>query len=140
MSASGPLQDLRVLELGQLIAGPFCGQLMGDLGAEVIKVEAPGRGDPMRDWGQGVPVWWSVIARNKKSITLDLRQPAGQALLLKLVADADVLIENFRPNTGKMESRLRSAVSGESRSDHGSGVRFRPDGPVFAARRLWLHR
>jgi formyl-CoA transferase len=99
MSAVGPLDDLRVLELGQLIAGPFCGQLLGDLGAEVIKVEAPGRGDPMRDWGQGVPVWWSVIARNKKSITLDLRQPAGQALLLKLVAEADVLIENFRPGT-----------------------------------------
>lgn len=99
MSATGPLQDLRVLELGQLIAGPFCGQLLGDLGAEVIKVEAPGHGDPMRDWGQGVPVWWSVIARNKKSITLDLRQQAGQELLLKLVADADVLIENFRPGT-----------------------------------------
>jgi crotonobetainyl-CoA:carnitine CoA-transferase CaiB-like acyl-CoA transferase len=99
MSSTGPLQDLRVLELGQLIAGPFCGQLLGDLGAEVIKVEAPGRGDPMRDWGQGVPVWWSVIARNKKSITLDLRQKAGQDLLLKLVADADVLIENFRPGT-----------------------------------------
>jgi crotonobetainyl-CoA:carnitine CoA-transferase CaiB-like acyl-CoA transferase len=99
MSAIGPLHDLRVLELGQLIAGPFCGQLLGDLGAEVIKVEAPGRGDPMRDWGQGVPVWWSVIARNKKSITLDLRQSAGQALLLKLVAQADVLIENFRPGT-----------------------------------------
>jgi len=99
MSATGPLNDLRVLELGQLIAGPFCGQLLGDLGAEVIKVEAPGRGDPMRDWGQGVPVWWSVIARNKKSITLDLRQNAGQGLLLKLVAQADVLIENFRPGT-----------------------------------------
>jgi crotonobetainyl-CoA:carnitine CoA-transferase CaiB-like acyl-CoA transferase len=88
-----------VLELGQLIAGPFCGQLLGDLGAEVIKIEAPGQGDPMREWGQGVPVWWSVIARNKKSVTLNLRDPEGQDLLLRLVAQADVLIENFRPGT-----------------------------------------
>ncbi len=97
--SSGPLSDLRVLELGQLIAGPFCGQLLGDLGAEVIKVEAPGEGDPMRQWGQGVPVWWSVIARNKKSVTLNLRDPAGQALLKQLARHADVLIENFRPGT-----------------------------------------
>jgi formyl-CoA transferase len=95
----GPLADLRVIELGQLIAGPFCGQLLGDMGAEVIKVEAPGVGDPMRAWGQGLPVWWSVIARNKKCITLDLRVAEGQALLRRLVADADVLIENFRPGT-----------------------------------------
>ncbi|MFM7121341.1 MAG: CaiB/BaiF CoA transferase family protein, partial [Gammaproteobacteria bacterium] len=97
--ATGPLADLRVIELGQLIAGPFCGQLLGDMGAEVIKVEAPGEGDPMRTWGQGLPVWWPVIARNKKSITLNLREPDGQALLRQLVADADVLIENFRPGT-----------------------------------------
>ncbi|MBX3707660.1 MAG: CoA transferase [Pseudomonadales bacterium] len=95
----GPLSDIRVIELGQLIAGPFCGQLLGDLGAEVIKVEPPGVGDPMRDWGQGLPVWWPVIGRNKKSITLNLREPDGQALLKRLVADADVLIENFRPGT-----------------------------------------
>lgn len=99
MTAPGPLADIRVLELGQLIAGPFCGQLLGDLGAEVIKVEPPGQGDPMRDWGQGVPVWWSVIARNKKSVTLNLREAAGQALLCSLVEHADVLIENFRPGT-----------------------------------------
>jgi formyl-CoA transferase len=95
----GPLADLRVLELGQLIAGPFCGQLLGDMGAEVIKIEPPGEGDPMRTWGQGLPVWWPVIGRNKKSITLNLREPEGQALLKRLVADADVLIENFRPGT-----------------------------------------
>ncbi|MCZ6854075.1 MAG: CoA transferase [Gammaproteobacteria bacterium] len=98
-SPAGPLDDIRVLELGQLIAGPFCGQLMGDLGAEVIKVEPPGAGDPMRGWGQGIPVWWSVIARNKKSITLNLREKDGQALLQRLVTHADVLIENFRPGT-----------------------------------------
>lgn len=98
-SVPGPLAGLRVLELGQLIAGPFCGQLLGDLGAEVIKVEAPGAGDPMRTWGQGVPVWWSVIARNKKSVAIDLRVEAGQALLRDLVRDVDILIENFRPGT-----------------------------------------
>lgn len=97
--ATGPLTDLRVVELGQLIAGPFCGQLLGDLGAEVIKVEPPGLGDPMRDWGQGLPVWWPVIARNKKSVTLNLREAEGQVLLKRLVTDADVVIENFRPGT-----------------------------------------
>jgi formyl-CoA transferase len=96
---AGPLSDLRVVELGQLIAGPFCGQLLGDMGADVIKIEPPGVGDPMREWGQGVPVWWPVIARNKRSVTLNLREPEGQALLKRLVLDADVLIENFRPGT-----------------------------------------
>jgi crotonobetainyl-CoA:carnitine CoA-transferase CaiB-like acyl-CoA transferase len=95
----GPLKDLRVLELGQLIAGPFCGQLLGDMGAEVIKIEPPGVGDAMREWGRGIAVWWSVIARNKKSITLNLRDPKGQELLRKLVEQTDVLIENFRPGT-----------------------------------------
>ncbi|MYE11108.1 MAG: CoA transferase [Gammaproteobacteria bacterium] len=96
---TGPLTDLRVVELGTLIAGPFCGQLFGDMGAEVIKVEAPGTGDPMRAWGRGLPVWWPVIARNKKSVTLNLREPRGQELLKDLAAHADVLIENFRPGT-----------------------------------------
>ena len=96
---NGPLKDLRVLELGQLIAGPFCGQLLGDMGAEVIKIEPPGVGDAMREWGRGIAVWWSVIARNKKSITLNLRDPKGQQLFSKLVEQADVLIENFRPGT-----------------------------------------
>ena len=96
---TGPLTDVRVVELGTLIAGPFCGQLFGDMGAEVIKVEAPGTGDPMRAWGRGLPVWWPVIARNKKSVTLNLREPRGQELLRQLAARADVLIENFRPGT-----------------------------------------
>ena len=96
---TGPLTDIRVVELGTLIAGPFCGQLFGDMGAEVIKVEAPGTGDPMRAWGRGLPVWWPVIARNKKSVTLNLRERRGQDLLKELAARADVLIENFRPGT-----------------------------------------
>ncbi len=83
-TAGGPLVDLRVLELGQLLAGPFCGQLLGDLGAEVIKVEDPGRGDPMREWGREKPhgqsLWWPIVGRNKKSITLDMRTPPGSAV------------------------------------------------------------
>jgi len=96
---SGPLQGVRVLEMGQLIAGPFCGQLLADMGAEVIKIELPGQGDPMREWGRGAPVWWPVIGRNKKCITLDVRTPRGLGLLKELAARADVLVENFRPGT-----------------------------------------
>jgi len=96
-AAAGALADLRVVEMGQLIAGPFCGQLLGDMGAEVIKIEPPGEGDPMRQWGRGQPVWWEVIARNKKSVSINLRLPQGQALARRLIAAADILIENFRP-------------------------------------------
>jgi formyl-CoA transferase len=100
---NGPLSDLRVLELGTLLAGPFCGQLLGDLGAEVIKIEPPNQGDPMRVWGRQKEgessLWWPVVARNKKAISLDLRKPEGQAILKELVAKADFLLENFRPGT-----------------------------------------
>ena len=95
----GALAGLRLLEMGQLIAGPFCGQLMADHGAEVIKIELPGEGDPMRQWGRGKPVWFPVVARNKKCITLDLRVPKGQELVRKLAAKSDFLLENFRPGT-----------------------------------------
>ena len=96
----GPLTDLRVIELGQLIAGPFCGQMLADMGADVIKVEPPNQGDPLREWGrEGFPLWWSVCARGKRCITLNLRTPEGQAMLKQLVSEADVLIENFRPGT-----------------------------------------
>ncbi|MCL3818926.1 CaiB/BaiF CoA transferase family protein [Aeromicrobium wangtongii] len=98
-----PLDDLRVVELGQLLAGPFCGQLLGDFGADVIKVEDPARGDPMRQWGREKPhgqsLWWPVVARNKRSVTADLRTERGQDLVRRLLADADVLVENFRPGT-----------------------------------------
>ena len=101
--SNGPLSDLRVIEMGTLLAGPFCGQILGDMGAEVIKVEPPDQGDPMRVWGrqkQGDPsLWWPVVARNKKAITLDLRQSEGQQVLRELVAKADFLLENFRPGT-----------------------------------------
>ncbi|MEL7448219.1 MAG: CoA transferase [Pseudomonadota bacterium] len=96
----GPLTDLRVVELGQLIAGPFCGQLLADMGADVIKVEPPGTGDPMRVWGRGdYPLWWSVCARNKRCVTANLREPEGQELARQLIAQADMVLENFRPGT-----------------------------------------
>lgn len=99
----GPLAGVRVLELGQLIAGPFCGQLLGDYGAEVIKIEDPSAGDPMRRWGYtdgtGEPVHWSVLARNKRSLGCDLRSAEGQELVRRLAATADIVVENFRPGT-----------------------------------------
>jgi len=99
----GPLAGVRVLELATFIAGPFAGRLLSDFGAEVIKVEAPGAGDPLREWGnrkhEGKTVWWPVQSRGKKLITLDLRQPRGQELCLRLASQSDVLIENFRPGT-----------------------------------------
>ena len=97
------LSDLRVLEMGQLLAGTFCGQLLADFGAEVIKIEAPGIGDPMRQWGREKPhgksLWWPVVARNKKSLTLNLREKDGQDIVRKLIETTDILIENFRPGT-----------------------------------------
>ena len=96
----GPLTDLRVIEMGQLIAGPFCGQLFADMGADVIKVEPPGKGDPMRTWGrEGYPLWWKVCARNKRCITANLRESEGQNIIKQLVKEADFVLENFRPGT-----------------------------------------
>lgn len=95
----GALAGVRVIELGQLIAGPFCGQLLADLGAEVIKVELPGRGDPMRDWGRGEPLWWPIVARNKKCVTLDVRTERGKSIAGELVKKSDIVLENFRPGT-----------------------------------------
>jgi crotonobetainyl-CoA:carnitine CoA-transferase CaiB-like acyl-CoA transferase len=96
----GPLHGVRVLELGTLIAGPFCAKTLADFGAEVVKVEPPGDGDPLRRWRRmrnGVSLWWHVQSRNKKSITLDLRQPEAQAIVRRLARDSDIVIENFRP-------------------------------------------
>ncbi|MDR5695334.1 MAG: CoA transferase [Armatimonadota bacterium] len=103
MQVMGALEGVRVVEMGMLLAGPFCGQLLGDLGAEVIKIEPPGSGDPMRRWGHrkvnGRSLWWPIIARNKKSITLDLRTEEGQAVARRLIAKSDIVVENFRPGT-----------------------------------------
>jgi len=98
----GALRGVRVIEMGQLIAGPFAGKTMGEFGADVIKIEAPGSGDPLRNWRmikEGTSVWWQVQSRNKRSIALDLRSAEGQDIARKLIAEADVLIENFRPGT-----------------------------------------
>ena len=98
----GALQGLRVVEMGQLIAGPFAAKTLGDFGADVIKIEPPGSGDPLRNWRMlqdGTSVWWQVQSRNKRSIALDLRNPEGQSIARQLIAQADVLIENFRPGT-----------------------------------------
>lgn len=117
----GPLADLRVIEMGTLIAGPFCGQILGDFGAEVIKLEDPKVGDPMRQWGRSLPKgqspWWPVIGRNKKSVGLDLRTPEGQEIARALIASADVVVENFRP--GAME---KWGLSYESLSAENPGL------------------
>ncbi len=99
----GPLEGVRVLELGQVVAGPYCGQVLADLGADVVKVEPPGTGDVLRQWGWAPEgedsLWWRVAARGKRSVTLDLRTPEGQDVARRLAAEVDVVVENFRPGT-----------------------------------------
>ena len=114
-----PLAGVRVVEMGQLIAGPFCGKTLGDFGADVIKIEATGTGDPLRNWRlikEGTSVWWQVQSRNKKSVALDLRQAEAQAIARRLIGEADVLIENFRPGMleawGMAPEVLRAANPG----------------------------
>jgi len=98
----GPLSDIKVLELGTLIAGPFCSRILAEFGAQVIKVESPDGGDPLRQWRklhQGTSLWWYVQARNKKSVTVNMREPDGQEIVRELASRADIVIENFRPGT-----------------------------------------
>ncbi|HYC37760.1 MAG TPA: CaiB/BaiF CoA-transferase family protein [Usitatibacter sp.] len=100
--ANGPLEGLKVVELGTLIAGPYCARLLAEFGAEVVKVETPGEGDPLRKWRklhEGNSLWWYAQARNKKSVAVDLRQPEGQEVVRRLTRDADIVVENFRPGT-----------------------------------------
>ena len=113
---TGPLKGIRVVEMGQLIAGPFCGQLLGDMGAEIIKVEPPGQGDPMRVWGRGdYPLWWEVVARNKKAVSADLRQPqattseASQANMV--TCRPEMLIKWATPVARKRSQSLRSMAA-----------------------------
>eukprot|EP01042_Synura_sphagnicola_P033162 gene33162-42606_t len=99
-SSAGPLAGIKVLELGTLIAGPFCARMLAEFGADVIKVEAPETGDPLRQWRvlkDGTSLWWSVQARNKKSLTLNMKNPRAQEIALRLALDADIIIENYRP-------------------------------------------
>ena len=117
---SGPLDGIRVLELGSFIAGPFAGQLLGDYGADVIKIESPGAGDPMRSWGvttdDGDSLWWPAIARNKRSVVADLHEPEGLAFVRALADTADIVLENFRPGRlaefGLDDDTLRSTNPG----------------------------
>ncbi|HKJ52015.1 MAG TPA: CaiB/BaiF CoA-transferase family protein, partial [Gammaproteobacteria bacterium] len=100
MNSSGPLAGYRVIELGQLLAGPFAGCMLGYFGAEVIKIEPPDGGDPIRRWREmrgDTSLWWRSLARNKKSVTIDLKTPEGVDLVRRLIGKADVVIENFRP-------------------------------------------
>src|SRR3982750_912442 len=97
---NGPLHGVKVIELGTLIAGPFCARLLAEFGAEVIKIEPPIGGDPLRTWRKlhkGTSLWWYAQARNKKSVTLNLKSPEGQEIVRQLSQDADIVIENFRP-------------------------------------------
>ena len=99
---AGPLSNVKVVEMGTLIAGPYCARLLAEFGAEVIKIEAPGEGDPLRKWRklhEGNSLWWYAQARNKKSVAVNLRDPQGQAIVRELAKDADIVIENFRPGT-----------------------------------------
>jgi crotonobetainyl-CoA:carnitine CoA-transferase CaiB-like acyl-CoA transferase len=101
---SGPLSNLRILELGHFVAAPFCTRVLADLGAEIIKIETPGKGDPVRSWGKmvdGKSLWWSVHGRNKKSVTINLKNPKGLELVKRLIAECDGIVENFRP--GQLE-------------------------------------
>ena len=111
----GPLTHILLVELGQLSAGPFCGQLMADMGADVIKVEPPGQGDPMRAWGRGdYPLWWQVCARNKRVVTANLREAEGQALVRTLIAEEDMGRENVRAGPGERGGR-RSEKTAEKK-------------------------
>jgi crotonobetainyl-CoA:carnitine CoA-transferase CaiB-like acyl-CoA transferase len=141
--SDGPLQGLRVIEFGQLLAGPYVGTLLGDFGADVIKVEAPPKGDPMRDWGRlrhnDHSLWWSIIARNKRSVTLNLRTERGQQIATELCASADIVLENFRPGTmeqwglGPEQIHARNPRCIYARvSGYGQSGRYR-DRPGFAA-------
>lgn len=114
----GPLENLRIVELGHVIAGPLSAALLSDFGAEVIKIEAPGKTDMMRELGpkseDGVGVWWKTMARNKKILSLDWKKSEGRDILRKLVQTADVLVENFRPGVLDVEPQQVVPVQSQS--------------------------
>src|SRR3954469_23162696 len=133
LTEHGPLTGVRVLELGNFIAGPFAGQLLGDYGADVIKIESPGAGDPMRRWGvtrDGDSLWWPPIARNKRSVAIALRDKRGQQLAARLAPQCDVVLENFRPGVLErwgLDYQTLSAANPRLVMVHVSG--FGPTGP-----------
>src|SRR6188472_3285300 len=138
-----PLKGLRAIEFGQLLAGPFTGTLLGDFGADVVKIEAPPNGDAMRDWGRlrhnDHSLWWTILARNKRSVALNLREPEGQRIAADLAATADIVLENFRPGTmekwglGPEDVHARNPRAIYARvSGYGQTGRYR-DRPGFAS-------
>src|SRR5919107_393374 len=141
--ADGPLSGLRVIEFGQLLAGPYVGTLLGDFGADLVKIEAPPDGDAMRDWGRlrhnDHSLWWSILARNKRSVTLNLREADGQQIAMRLCESADIVLENFRPGTMEkwglgpddVHTRNPKAISARV-TGYGQTGRYR-DRPVFAS-------
>ena len=138
-----PLAGLRAIEFGQLLAGPFTGTLLGDFGADVIKVEPPGIGDAMRDWGRlrhnDHSLWWSILARNKRSVALNLREPEGQRIAAELAASADIVLENFRPGTmEKWGLGPEDIHTRNPRVDLRARLRLRPDRALLASPRLRL--
>jgi formyl-CoA transferase len=139
---AAPLDGIRVLELGSLIAGPFCAKTLGDFGAEVIKIEPPGEGDALRKWRRmrnGTSLWWHVQSRNKKSVTCDLRRPQGQEIVRRLARRTHIMIENFRPGALERWNLGWDALSAENRdlilvriSGYGQSGPYR-ERPGFAA-------
>src|SRR5919202_2325638 len=141
--SDGPLTGLRAVEFGQLLAGPYVGTLLGDFGADVVKIEAPGAGDAMRDWGRlshnDHSLWWSILARNKRSVTLNLRESEGQRIAMRLCESADIVLENFRPGTMEkwrlgpddVHARNRGAIYARV-TGYGQPGRYR-DRPGFAS-------
>ena len=127
---AGPLDGIRVLELGNFVAAPSAGRMLGEFGAEVIKIEQPGIGDQIRRWrmfrGQ-TSMMWRTLARNKKSVTIDLRNAEGQELVRKLASRADVVLENYRPGKLSPGGCPRGAAPGEPAADRRADLRLRPD-------------
>ena len=142
--STGPLAGIKVLELGTLIAGPFCARMLGEFGADVIKVETPGDGDPLRKWRElyeGTSLWWFAQARNKKSVTVNLKAPEGQAIVRGLAAKADIVVENFRPGTmEKWGLGYERPVGRQPGSRDGAAVGVRADRAVQGSARLRRHR
>ena len=144
MSAARPLAGLKVLELGALIAGPFCAKILAEFGAEVVKIEPPGQGDPLRKWRyvkDGTSVWWHVQSRNKQSVALDLRKPEGQAIARELALARRHRRREFPARHARgLGPGLRRARRRESRARHGAHLRLRPDRPLSRAAGLRRHR
>lgn len=129
-----PLEGLRVLEMGQLLAGPFASVLLAWFGAEVIKIESPSQGDPLRAWRslyKGTSLWWYILGRNKKSVSLNLRTADGQAIVRRLVEKVDVVLENFKPGTmEKWGLGYEDLKEDQSTNYHGASFRLGTRRPV----------